>query len=345
MADDHLSNETSLSAELTETGVKASVRSRTIAAFDRLLGGAIDIGSAHLEGYAVRRRAKTEGERQLIEATAQYGLGLVQSDDEFARRAFEAHYRNLAHRQVNKDAVVSAAVEDLRTQPPSEHEAATGQDYLSDEFMNRFERLAEEASSEELREKWGRVLAAEIRNPNTFSGRVLRVIDELDGETARLFERVCEHHVDGVLVKPTLGTLDFRESSALAAAELIVEPGIGHIRYCSEVSDQKGVPSWFFPFGAHAVSIVKSEKLPPKDKAKEVLSHTNNQPSMPVYVLTNVGKAIASILPDRSADVIKATAEKLSVAAPEHEIRRYVLMSQPPMWVVVEILPPKGSGP
>jgi hypothetical protein len=56
--------------------------------------------------------------------------------------------------------------------------------------MNRFERFAEDASTDELRQRWGRVLSAEIRKPGTFSPKVLRIVDEIDQSTAAIFERV-----------------------------------------------------------------------------------------------------------------------------------------------------------
>ena len=61
--------------------------------------------------------------------------------------------------------------------------------------MNTFERFAEEASTERLQDMWARVLAGEIRRPQSFSLQTLRFVAELDQEIAELFEK----HASGVL--------------------------------------------------------------------------------------------------------------------------------------------------
>jgi hypothetical protein len=46
---------------------------------------------------------------------------------------------------------------------------------LTEEFLERFERYAQEASTKKLRQKWRRALSSEIREPGRFSLRVLRI--------------------------------------------------------------------------------------------------------------------------------------------------------------------------
>lgn len=46
---DHLSNELSVEASLTESGVKASAKSRFLSAIDRMLGGIMDLPAAILK--------------------------------------------------------------------------------------------------------------------------------------------------------------------------------------------------------------------------------------------------------------------------------------------------------
>ncbi|NTH13563.1 DUF2806 domain-containing protein [Agrobacterium rhizogenes] len=338
MSEDHLSNETSISAELTETGIKAAARSRAISAFDRLLGGVADMGNAWLEGVAIRRRAKNEGERLLIEATAKYGVEKLTSDEEFAKRALEGHFNKLARQQINKDAVVAKALEDLRQQPPSEDEANSGPEMISEDFSARFERYAEDATTDDLREKWARVLTAEIKRPNTFSVKVLRVVDELDASIAALFERVCQHQAGGVLIKATLGELAFGETARLVAAELLVEPGMGQIRIGSEITDNQGKNFWFWAFGAIAVALSKTENIPPSDPANLVLTSEQGKPAIPVYVLTEVGRAITAILSDRTFKTVQGLAIRLTEIAPQSEVRQYMQVAEN-SWNLIKIVP------
>lgn len=323
MSEDHLSVETSLSLKQTNDTVQVAVKSRTVAALDRLLGGVLDLANAHLEGIAGVRRAKSEGEKKLIEATARYGLEKIGRDTDFAERAFAAHYRKIAQQQLNKEAVASATLEDLRLQPPTGTQAALGPEYVSDDFMSHLERYAEAASTDELREKWARVLAAEIRVPGTFSGKVLRVIDELDRETALLFERVCSGRMENVILMALNADITAREKWALAAAELIVEPGLGQIRQALTLKLQNGEESWFWSLGLYGIALTKTAKLPESDPEGLVFSEKDGVLALNCYVLTAVGVAISKILPDRSSEALTNLTPILSNNAPYSRISIY----------------------
>ena len=74
---------------------------------------------------------------------------------------------------------------------------------MEEDWLNVFEKHAENASSDRLREMWGHILAGEIRNPGSFSLTTLRVIAELDREIAEGFEKAVKTRMaPGVLPKP-----------------------------------------------------------------------------------------------------------------------------------------------
>ncbi len=292
--EDYLDKETSLAVELTETGVKASARSRGVSGFDRLLGNISEWGNMLLEPGIVRRRAKMEGERQLIEATAKYGVERLGYDEKFAKRAFENHFGKIVKAQVNKDEVVRAALEDLRQDPPTEAQATSGPDEMDESFLNRFENYAEGATSEELRRRWGRILAAEIRQPGRFSPKVLRTVDEIDPETAKLFESLMRHRVRDALLKPIMPELNFSERVALVSAGLIVEPGMGQSISLIEGDGENGVKFWVFPFGEFAVGLEQNVKL--SYGTASPIQDAKGIPAIPAYALTDVGRALSSII-------------------------------------------------
>ena len=326
MSEDHLSNETSVSAELTETGVKAAAKSRAVAAFDRLIGNVADLGNAWLEAITIRRRTRTEGERQLIEATAKYGVERISVDDEFAKRALENHFRKIAQQQINKDAVVAEALEDLRVKPPSDEESQAGPSIISDEFMDRFEQYAEGASTEDLRQRWGRVLSAEVRKPGTFASKVLRVTDELDGSTAQLFERVASFRVNAnVLAKSLIGELTFEEKATLVSAGLIVDPGItGHISLFIDGTLNSGDPIWLFQVGVFAVAFKKGSPIVYSNDGP--LADRNGTPALQCYILTDAGRALSTILPVNELDVFKKLVASLKSTLPNDEIICFQMM-------------------
>ncbi|QPC93537.1 DUF2806 domain-containing protein [Mesorhizobium sp. INR15] len=320
--EDHLDKETSVSAELTPTGVKASAKSRAIAAFDRLLGNVFERWNAPMESKTAEARAVSASRLKVIEAVTKLGIERLERDPEAANRALENHLGKVFERQDNKDAVVAAAVDDLSHQPPTDDEAVSGAEELQDSFMNRFERFAEEATTEETRLKWGRVLASEIRKPGTFSAKVMRVIDEIDPQTAGLFEKVCTSRLSNVLPKSLIGELSFPDIISLTDAGLLVEPGIGgQLNQSQDVKDGSGTELWMQSFGNLAIAY-------PKDGTStldaEAITFNDGKPAIRVYVLTNVGLAISSILPETELKALTELAAKMGEAIGDpSKIRKY----------------------
>lgn len=320
---DHLDKETSVSAGLTPTGVKASARSRAVAAFDRLIGNVFERWNAPMEAKTAEIRAVSDSRMKVIEAVTALGLDKLHNDPDAAARAVENHFGKMLERQDNKEAVVAEAAEDLREQPPTEQEATSGEEQLSGTFMNRFERYAEEATTDDLRQKWGRVLASEIRKPGTFSAKVMRVIDELDPVTAALFERVCKSRVYNYLPKSTTGILSLPDTIRLTEAGLLSDPGVGQVSNFQEIVDSNGINLWFNPLGKFGIAFpkVELEKFP-----KDILLKNKGQPAIPIYILTDVGLAISSILPDTEWQAFMSLCSKLAEAIDGSQMRRYIML-------------------
>lgn len=306
--EDHLDKETSVSAEITPTGVTAKAKSRFIAAIDRLGGNIVELVNARMEGGVSRRRSIIDGERRIIEAAVHHGIEKMGKDEAFVERALQNHFKSLFVKQDNRDEVLRHAIEDLRLTPPSESETIAGPESLDEEFMNRIEGFANQASSEAAREKWGRVLAAEIRKPGTITNRTLRVIDELDPTTAQVFEKFSASILNNTLPKALVGDLPFNSRTSLTEADLLVDPGLtGQILNPSdaEIWSKK---VWVFRFEDYCIAIPQNAQR----KESDVVSWEDNIPKIPVYVLTDVGRAVASILPRNEAQTLVRLAKRVS---------------------------------
>lgn len=192
-SDDPLNNEVSVSGELTETGLKGAAKSRALSAFDRLLGNVIDYPNSFLEGAATKRRAKAESNVRVIEALAEASVKeIAERYREYARPAIEAHYREMLRKQENKEAVTKIAVEDLAQAPDAKPTEGNSDDKaLSEDWLNYFTSYAEKASSTQLREAFGRILSGEILKPGSFSFSTLRIVSELDAQSAGLFQSLA----------------------------------------------------------------------------------------------------------------------------------------------------------
>lgn len=199
---DHLSNELSVDASLTETGISGRVKSRAAAALDRLVGSALDIPAAKWESIARRIRAQSNQETRLIASETTATENVIENDEDLANRIAGHHLSSRIKYVSNKRNIARLAIEHLSKEKIHE-EVDTEEINIEDDWLNYFEQYAEKASSERMQDLWARVLAGEIRKPQSFSLVTLRFLAELDKEIATLFEEVTEHRLkDGVILKP-----------------------------------------------------------------------------------------------------------------------------------------------
>lgn len=292
MGKDSLEGEVQVSAEVTESGVTLKARSRLVTTFDRLGGNILDWINLPLEERTAIRRARLDGQLKVIEAVSAVVAANPEHYPEFLAEAFGTEVELIKAKFVNKRGVQAAALEDLRSNPPSKDQASAGDERLSEEFITRFQRYAEDASTEALREKWGKLLAAEIREPGRVSRRTLRVIDELDSETALLFERLCASRVGRFLPKALVGSLELSDASRLVTAGLISQPSsAGEVsRFLDAKLDGREVFS--FKLDGYAICIPKDQY---SARRSRVLPDQERRPALSVYVLTDQGYEIASI--------------------------------------------------
>lgn len=319
---DHLDKETSVSVAYTDNSIKAGAKSRFVAAIDRLGGNVVDSANAAIEAYAEKRRAKTKGEVRLIEAITDYGVAQLGADPKTAERAFQRHFRKVLSQQENIDHVLLEAKADLELNPPSADDPDQTEE-LSEEFMDRFEEYSSTATTEELRQRWGRVLASEVRKPGTFSGKVLRVIDEMDTATAQLFEEVCKSRISNLVIRCVSGALPFQTTASLTTSGLMLEAGMGQSLGLSEIETSDVGKIWGFATEFGLIGLPNSVKPKIDYEDAGCLRIEGDKPRIPVYVLTDVGAAIASILPDTQADVFYRYASILKEGVLADWVRLY----------------------
>lgn len=323
MAKDPLDTETSISAEVSTAGIKAAAKSRTVAAIDRLLGSFADWAAARVEGNTSKQRAKDAVEAKVISTAGNIAIGRIKGDPALANRAITQHLSGIIRAQENKEAVVAAAIEDLNRKPPSEAETHAGGDELREDFVDRLGHYAQFASTAELRERWGRVLASEIRKPGTFSQKVLRVVDEMGADVAAQFEDLCSHRIQGVVPKCIYRPLAFKEEVSLEGAGLLVDPAPGQHRVAHGVNIDAERKVWTFYFFEYAMTVAAAANLPRPsydENINPIGALTPNGAGIPVYVLTDVGEAIASILEDKQGAAIDELAKAMAKAVAPHEV-------------------------
>lgn len=142
--------------------------------------------------------AKSLITRRLAESVAER----VAQDPAAVEAAIVRWLPNEIRKQMNKEKVAQATVDELPSIAPGAASDEFKGGEIDDDWMNSFERFAEDASSDRMQRLWGRVLCGQIKRPGSFSRATLRFIHELDQEAATDFEAASPHIINGQLFIP-----------------------------------------------------------------------------------------------------------------------------------------------
>ena len=168
--------------ELKAGAAKALYRTlgSAIPTFDKLLAGPLERRNA-------RKNAHTEIELGVMRAVGEKLVAAVENlTPQQLVQLTEASSRRGVLKQFNLAKIVKTAFEQLANETVTEK-----QDPPSDEFLDTFESIAENQSTERMQALFAKILAGEIVRPGSFSKRALVVAQQLDQSTAELFQCLC----------------------------------------------------------------------------------------------------------------------------------------------------------
>lgn len=148
-----------------------------------------------------------------------------------------------AKEQRNIEDITSIAAEELA------NEEAVSNEPLEDDWIARFFDAARLISDEEMQELWGRILAGEIKQPNSYSLRTLELLRNISKKEAELFTKVAKLAIqcnigafvinpeNGKYIEDNFGIL-FRDWLKLSELGLISSQEIAHIHKKLDVDSQ-----------------------------------------------------------------------------------------------------------
>jgi hypothetical protein len=295
-------------------------------AIARLIGGAVDIPAAWLNQVAQGVKDKTEAKTIVSKAVADAAANLARNDPEVVHRAAHALLSKELRHQTNREAIARKALEKLSEDPTAQTSK------IEDDWLNVFERYAEDASSERLQDLWGRILAGQLRRPTSFSLQTLRFVSELDEHMVALFEKWSVRVIDGDFIAnpPKIGP-EFTELIALDDFGIITG-ATGNLNRTFKHAEQPPEKfTWGFKFKSHRMVVIISPPL------NVVLDNV---------LLTRVGREIYSITKAKgSLEPIKAFADYF----PKHNVEQIICLSDKPTTDDASIIlwskPPEESIP
>jgi hypothetical protein len=176
------------------TNLPSPVRRNLFKALDQLCTAAIDIPVAYLEGKAAERRAETQARVNILGENARQIANTLQVNPQYAEIASDKYARRIVQEQINLDKVSQIAVSQLVSEHGDKEQALGASDNeasISDDWLDSFRKEACGKSTEEMQVLFGKILADEIKRPESFSIRTVKLMGQLDGKAARLFSRLC----------------------------------------------------------------------------------------------------------------------------------------------------------
>jgi Protein of unknown function (DUF2806) len=274
---------TALPAWLSEIP-KALVPS-SLKAFDRLLGAVVDYPVALIKRETAKIEAQTKAFEIVESAIAKSAGEQAGLDTETVDRAFNVLVRKEYRKQTNREAVVVEAVRELKLERPDDIQEPDPIVPPDEDWLNVFERFAEDASSERMQGLWGRVLAGEIRKPGKFSLRTLRFLSEFSQSDAVLFAEICEFAIGPVILRTLAvpeATRDISPLLQLEAAGLIT--GASGLGLTSTI-----------PIDMHGHGFIYEGNL-----ALVLKGEPSTSIPLPIIALTQLGAEVMSLIPNRN---------------------------------------------
>ena len=144
---------------------------------------------AEAKAYEIQQVGKALAENSDIPIV--YDKGNITMDTTDFDALIKRTQNRLAYQEIRKQANIEAVVSKAYNQ--LEQEKSVTNDPLDPDWLIRFFNSVEDISNEDMQYLWSKILAGEIKQPNTFSLRTLNVLKNLTQKEAELFEQIAPY--------------------------------------------------------------------------------------------------------------------------------------------------------
>lgn len=165
--------------------IPAIVRKNVAKAFNHLM----QVPIAYMDGKAAEIKATSDARVAVTKATGKALAKSIEVDPSLAAIATATNARRILRQQGNAAQVLQYAAEEVKQEDLTE--AAAEPEEISEDWLNAFEREAVDMSSEHMQRLFGKILAGEIKRPQSYSIRTVKLMAQLDNHAAELFRLLC----------------------------------------------------------------------------------------------------------------------------------------------------------
>lgn len=173
---------------LAEGGLPQMIAGPAGKAISRLVGATVEIPAAYIDSFTQSINDKAMAKSMLTQAMGEKAAEMAVADPDLMDRAMNGFLGRELRAQTNKEEIAKIAIEELKNNAPNQDSEGP-----SDDWMNKFERHAEDASSDDLRMMYAKILAGEIRYSGSVSVATLHFVSMLDADVSKLIERVLPY--------------------------------------------------------------------------------------------------------------------------------------------------------
>lgn len=224
--------------------IGAGYRKTAIHAISKLVGGAARVANAWLDAKESEIRSLQEAKdavrRELIRGVNK----TIKADPGIVERAAEHFVDEIIGKQNNREGVARKTLEHLsRDSPPAE---SVERPAVDDDWLNRFSRYAEDASSDDLRDVFGKILAGQIRQPGKYSLFTLDFLSKMGKREAEQIAKLSPFVFSGIMpiTKITKQVFDYERSTFLSSKGILDNGSVGMMTatFTIPLSDPNPIP-------------------------------------------------------------------------------------------------------
>lgn len=165
-------------------------------AVSRLIGAAVEIPAAYLEGQAKSIRASFDAKADLKRTMSAAAADLYSQDPQIVERFGRRWLSDEIVRQGNREAIAQQAVNELEEETPSNSiESEAAERDVDSDWLRKFGDYAQDVSNEDFQLLWAKILAGEIRKPGSVGRAVLDVLAHLEQDDIPLIEKYARLRV------------------------------------------------------------------------------------------------------------------------------------------------------
>lgn len=247
----------------------------------RLLGKIIEYPEAWMDGHVQKLRDKTRANSIVSDAIAAGAASKLSDTDPPASVLIEDMLAGHARKLSNKALVFQRAVEHITEDPET---AAEARNIPQDDWLNAFDTISQDITSDEMRERFARLLGGEMKRPGSFSIATLRAISGMNQLLAAEFAEACRELIGDFIFQAR--KYDFGDPWVRMC--MLREEGL-FSPISSSIHEPKSAKmnadgNYFWDFG-QPNCLLRISFTP------------GSRTEIPVFSLTNVGREIAAILP------------------------------------------------